>query len=61
MHDGFSATNRHYISRGDIQRRVKTIMYNYNERIQERFKELGVDDWAYNENPDDPLSVESRS
>ena len=60
MHDGFSATNTQDISRGDIQRRVKTIMYNYNERIQERFKELGVDDWAYNENPDDPLSVESR-
>tara|TARA_B100001057_G_scaffold459601_1_gene509908 strand:- start:272 stop:2086 length:1815 start_codon:yes stop_codon:yes gene_type:complete len=60
MHDGTSATNTQDISRGDIQRRVKTIMYNYNEKIQERFKELGVDDWAYNENPDDPLSVESR-
>ena len=45
--DGFSATNTQDISRG-IFEEVKTIMYNYNERIQERFKELGVDDWAYN-------------
>jgi hypothetical protein len=35
-------------------------MYHYNERINERFKQLGFEDYCYDENKDDPLSVESR-
>jgi hypothetical protein len=35
-------------------------MFHYNERIAERFKELGVTDYVYEENPNDPLSVPSR-
>lgn len=60
MHDGSQTTNTQDISRGDIQRRVRSIMHNYNDRIHKRFNELGVEDWAYTENPNDPLSVESK-
>jgi hypothetical protein len=35
-------------------------MYHYNERIAKRFEELGKEDWAYKENPQHPLWVESR-
>ena len=52
--------NTHDLSRADIQRRVRSIMYFYNDAINERFKELGVIDYAYNENKDNPLNVESR-
>jgi hypothetical protein len=48
------------LSREDIQRIVRTIMYHYNERIAKRFEELGKEDWAYKENPQHPLWVESR-
>jgi hypothetical protein len=44
----------------DIQRRVRSIMYHYNDRIAKRFEELGVEDYAYRLNTTDPLSVESR-
>lgn len=54
------SSNSHDLSRADIQRRVRTIMYHYNERIAKRFKELGVEDYCYNENPQQPLWVESR-
>lgn len=54
------SSNSHDLSRKDIQRRVRTIMYHYNERINERFKQLGFEDYCYDENKDDPLSVESR-
>lgn len=47
-------------TRADIQRRVRTIKDFYNDRIYERFKELGVRDWAYEENRWDPLLVESK-
>lgn len=47
-------------TRADIQRRVKSIMYYYNERIHQRFIELGVEDWAYDFNPYNPLMAESR-
>lgn len=47
-------------ARGDIQRKVKSIMSHYNSRIAERFKELGVVDYVYEENPNNPLSVPSR-
>ena len=52
--------NTHDLSRADIQRRVRSIMYFYNDDIYKRFKELGVIDYAYNENRDNPLNVESR-
>lgn len=52
--------NTHDLSRADIQRRVRSIMYYYNDAINERFKELGVFDYAYDENKDNPLNVESR-
>jgi len=52
--------NTHDLSRADIQRRVRSIMYFYNDAINERFKELGVIDYAYEENRDNPLNVESR-
>ena len=34
-------------TRSDIQRRVRTIARFYNEKIKQRFEELGVEDWAY--------------
>lgn len=52
--------NTHDLSRMDIQRRVRSIMYHYNDRIAKRFEELGVEDYAYRLNTTDPLSVESR-
>lgn len=54
------SSNSQDVSRKDIQRRVRSIMYFYNEQIAKRFEELGVEDWAYKENPGSPLSVESR-
>lgn len=54
------STNTTDVSRKDIQRRVRTIMYYYNEQIAERFKQLGVEDYCYIENPNAPLNVESR-
>lgn len=52
--------NTHDLSRADIQRRVRTIMYHYNDAIYERFKELGVNDYVYEENKFNPLGVNSR-
>ena len=52
--------NTHNLSRADIQRRVRTISQHYNEKIKLRFEELGVEDWAYNGNPQNPTWVESR-
>jgi glycosyltransferase involved in cell wall biosynthesis len=60
IYDDGNTTNSHNLGRADIQRRVKTIMYHYNDRIKARFEELGKEDWAYNESPNDPLSVTSR-
>jgi len=54
------ASNSQDVSRKDIQRKVKSIMYHYNDKIAERFTELGVKDWVYETNPNDPLSVPSR-
>lgn len=54
------SNNTHDLSRADIQRRVRTIMYYYNEKIAKRFEELGVEDYVYKENPNNPLAVESR-
>jgi glycosyltransferase involved in cell wall biosynthesis len=52
--------NTQDLTRSDIQRRVKTIADYYNDRIADRFLELGKLDWAYSENRMNPLSVESR-
>lgn len=47
-------------SRRDIQRRVRSISNFYNERIHQRFLELGSVDWAYDENPHNPLITPSK-
>ena len=60
IYNNHTGQNTHDLSRADIQRRVRSIMYHYNDRIAKRFEELGVEDWAYNENPGNPLAVESR-
>lgn len=60
IYNNHTGQNTHDLSRADIQRRVRSIMYHYNERIAKRFEELGVEDWAYNENPGNPLATESR-
>jgi len=60
LHNDGEAQNSHDIARADIQRRVKTIMYHYNDRIAKRFEELGAEDYAYNTNKDNPLDVASR-
>ena len=60
LHNDGEAQNSHDIARADIQRRVKTIMYHYNDRIAKRFEELGVADYVYNTNKDNPLDVASR-
>lgn len=52
--------NTHNISRADIQRRVRTIAHHYNEKIKSRFEELGLVDWAYEGNPQNPTWVDSR-
>jgi hypothetical protein len=53
-------SNTQNLTRKDIQRRVRTISNHYNESIKNRFVELGLEDWAYNSNPLNPLVVESR-
>jgi glycosyltransferase involved in cell wall biosynthesis len=52
--------NTHDLSRADIQRRVRTIAEYYNKDIYNRFKELGLKDWAYEEYPHNPTLVESK-
>jgi hypothetical protein len=53
-------SNTQNATRKDIQRRVKSISNFYNLEIKKRFEELGVKDWAYEINPQYPLSVESK-
>lgn len=60
IYDDGSGTNTHNTSRRDIQRRVRTVQEHYNDDIANRFKELGLVDWAYDENPEWPTQVESR-
>jgi len=55
-----NGSNTHKQSIYDIQRRVRTISNYYNLRIKERFHELGVNDWAFQENPHYPLLTPSR-
>lgn len=47
-------------TRRDIQRRVRSIAEFYNTKIKNRFEELGMEDWAYAGNPDNPLYTPSR-
>ncbi len=51
-------SNTHHLTRKDIQRRVRTIREYYNEKIHQRFLELGVEDWAYSYA--DPVMCPSR-
>jgi len=60
IYNNYTGQNTHDATRGDIQRRVRTIANHYNHEIAERFFELGVDDWAYAENPTNPLLTKSR-
>ena len=47
-------------SRKDIQRRVRSISNHYNQKIKDRFVQLGFKDWAYESNTGNPLMCESR-
>lgn len=60
LYNNSGGRNTHDLSRADIQRRVRTIASHYNEQINARFKELGIEDWAYNESPEYPIAAESR-
>lgn len=60
IYNNGNVMNSHDLARKDIQRRVRSIMWHYNEQIKSRFEELGFTDWAYEENPNDPLSTPSR-
>lgn len=60
IYNNTSGRNTHDLSRADIQRRVRTIMYHYNDRIAKRFEELGLDDYCYKENPNNPINVASK-
>jgi hypothetical protein len=55
-----TSSNTHDLSRADIQRRVRAILDFYNTKINKRFIDMGIDDWAYNENPNNPLLSSSR-
>ena len=46
-------------TRSDIQRRVRSVRDFYNLRINKRFIELGVKDWAYDFNQQEPLYAPS--
>lgn len=52
--------NTHDATRGDIQRRVRTIANHYNHDIAERFHKLGKKDWAYEFNATNPLLAPSK-
>tara|TARA_B100000767_G_scaffold272477_1_gene300227 strand:- start:205 stop:2079 length:1875 start_codon:yes stop_codon:yes gene_type:complete len=60
LYNNSGGRNTHDLSRADIQRRVRTIASHYNEQINARFIELGIEDWAYDERPDYPIAAESR-
>lgn len=60
LYNNSGGRNTHDLSRADIQRRVRTIAQYYNQQINARFIELGIEDWAYNERPDYPIAAESR-
>lgn len=60
IYNNETGQNTHDATRGDIQRRVRSISGHYNHEISRRFYYLGVHDWAYKENPNNPLLTPSR-
>lgn len=60
LYNNANGQNTHDMARADIQRRVRTIGYYYNEQIKDRFTELGLNDWAYEEFPGAPLWAKPR-
>lgn len=56
-YDDGERVNTHETSRKDIQRRVDTIMRYYNDKINDRFAELGIKDWAYEFDRHNPLGA----
>jgi glycosyltransferase involved in cell wall biosynthesis len=46
-------------TRADIQRRIRTISAYYNQHINSRFTELGLNDWAYNFDKHNPILAPS--
>jgi glycosyltransferase involved in cell wall biosynthesis len=60
IYNNETGQNTHDATRGDIQRRVRSIMLHHNHEISKRFYYLGVHDWAYRENPNYPLLTPSR-
>ncbi len=60
IYNNGNVMNSHDLARKDIQRRVRSIMWHYNEQIKNRFEELGYKDWAYEESPNDPLGAQSK-
>jgi glycosyltransferase involved in cell wall biosynthesis len=60
IYNNSTGQNTHDATRGDIQRRVRSIMLHYNHEISRRFYYLGFHDWAYKANPNNPLLTESR-
>jgi|TARA_B110000908_G_scaffold158416_1_gene199510 glycosyltransferase involved in cell wall biosynthesis len=60
LYNNANGQNTHDMARADIQRRVRTIGYYYNEQIKDRFTDLGLHDWAYEENPHAPLHTPPR-
>ena len=60
LYNNANGQNTHDMARADIQRRVRTIGYYYNEQIKDRFTELGLHDWAYEEFPGAPLWASPR-
>lgn len=60
FHSSDTLNNTQNSSRADIQRRVRTISTFYNKQIRDRFEELGINDWAYNDNPQNPLLSKPR-
>lgn len=60
IYNNETGQNTHDATRGDIQRRVRSIANYYNHDIANRFFYLGVKDWAYEESPNNPLMANSR-
>lgn len=59
IYENDKGTNTHNATRADIQRRVWSISNFYNHKIAERFKQLGVVDWVYQENLNSPIQSDS--
>jgi len=53
-------SNTQNATRKDIQRRVRSISNYYNKQIKDRFDQLGLWDWAYDFNPNNPIQCQSK-